>query len=151
MSKLEKSIEINAPVTEAFAFVVAEWEGDLSFWQGGVYDWEPRSAGPMGDGFEVSYLARILGLGYRIEMTVRDFQANRGWTAVSRKGPETTGTWQFEPLDGSTRFTYRLEYTMPLPLVGGLLDRLLVAPRWARIIDRSLEHLKTLVERETGR
>jgi len=150
MAKLEKSIEIKAPVTEAFALVVAEWEGDLSFWQGGVYDWEP-SERPMGDGFVVSYLAKILGLGYRIEMSVQDFQANRGWTAVSRKGPETTGTWRFEALDGSTRFTYRLEYSMPLPLVGGLLDKLLLAPRWARIIDRSLEHLKILVERGTDR
>jgi hypothetical protein len=146
MATLERTVEIRAPVETVFGFVVAEWESGMSFWQGGVYKWTPLSEAPMGDGFRVSYVARMLGVGFHIEMEVQDFVRHEGWLAVSRKGPSAEGRWRFVSYDGRTSFTYGLSYDLPLPLLGPLMDKLLMRRLWSRAIDRSLANLKRVIE-----
>ena len=146
MATLERSIEIRASAETVFDFVVAEWESSMSFWQGGVYEWKPLSQGPMGNGFRVSYVARMLGVGFRIEMEVKDFERHEGWAAVSRKGPAAEGRWRFVSDDGTTRFTYGLSYDLPPPFLGPLMDKLLMKRLWSRAIERSLANLKRLIE-----
>ncbi|MGD2151811.1 MAG: SRPBCC family protein [Gemmatimonadales bacterium] len=146
MATLEHTVEIGAPADRVFDFVVAEWESSMSFWQGGVYNWSPLSRGPMGDGFRVAYVARMLGVGFQIEMEVRDFVRYEGWVAVSRKGPSSEGRWRFVSENGTTKFTYELSYDLPPPILGPLMDRLLMKRLWSRAIDRSLLNLKQLIE-----
>ncbi len=146
MATLERTVEIRAPAEAVFDVVVAEWESGMSFWQGGVYDWTPLSDGPMGDGFRVSYVARMLGVGFHIEMEVQGFVRYEGWVAVSRKGPSAEGRWRFVSDDGRTMFTYGLSYDLPPPVLGPLMDKLLMKRLWSRAIDRSLVNLKRLIE-----
>jgi len=146
MATLEQTVEIRAPAEVVFDYVVAEWESSLSFWRGGVYKWTPLSESPMGDGFRVSYVARMLGVGFRIEMEVRDFVRYEGWRAVSRRGLPVEGRWRFVSDDGRTKFTYRLSYDLPPPILGPLLDELLMKRLWTTAIDRSLVSLKRLIE-----
>ena len=146
MATLERTVEINAPAETVFDFVVAEWESSMSFWQGGVYKWTPLSEGPMGDGFRVSYVARMLGVGFHVEMEVENFVAYEGWIAVSRTGPSAEGRWLFVSENGSTRFTNGLTYSLPPPVLGPLLDKLVMRRLWSRAIDRSLLNLKRSIE-----
>ena len=146
MATLERTVEIRAPVEEVFNFVVAEWESGMSFWRGGVYEWTPLGEGPLGNGFRVGYVARMLGVGFYLEMEVQNFVAYEGWIAVSRKGPAAEGRWRFVSENGSTSFTYGLTYSLPPPVLGPLLDKLLMRRLWSRAIDRSLVNLKRSIE-----
>jgi hypothetical protein len=145
MARIEQRVEIDAPVAKVFAFVVSEWEKEMSFFEG-IYDWQPGSEKPMGDGFQISYKAKILGVETEIEMEVRDFEENKGWVATSTGGPRTVGEWRFAPKRDGAQFTYILDYQMPMPIVGGILDALLVKRTWVRLIDKSLQNLKAALE-----
>lgn len=142
MADLERSIEIPAPPEEVFEFVASEWETTLGFWESGIEGWHPLSSGELREGFQVEYVGRMLGIGLKVLMEVRDFQAGRGWTANSLGEPPVRGDWRFDPTNGGTRFTYRLRYTMPPPVIGPLLDKLLIERKWASAIEASLGNLK---------
>ncbi len=142
MADIERSIEIPAPPGEVFRFVASEWESTLEFWESGIEEWHPLSAGGLGEGFQVEYVGRMLGVGLKVRMEVRDFQDGRGWTAHSMGGPLVRGDWRFDSVNEGTRFTYRLRYRMPPPLIGLLLDKLLIERRWSSAIEASLGNLK---------
>jgi hypothetical protein len=80
-------------------------------------------------------------------MVVRDFVKHQGWIAVSTRGPKTKGEWIFTPADNGTNFTYILNYKMPIPLLGGLLDSLIAKKQWEALIEKSLRNLTERIER----
>jgi hypothetical protein len=55
-----------------------------------------------------------------------------------------TGTWSLEPVDGSTRFTWTEELSLPIPVLGELA-LLVYRPVLRRIMRRSLASLQRLV------
>jgi uncharacterized membrane protein len=150
MATISASVDIAAPLSKVFAFVVAEWEGTLAFWPRGIRRWTPLSAAPLGDGFRVRYRAQLLGVPFSVEMEVCDFVYERGWRARSVGGPPAEGRWEFEPNDSGTEFTYRLSYEMPPPGVGPLLDRWLLGPAWERAIGEALANLKRQIEAQAS-
>jgi len=146
MADIERCIEISAPPEDVFRYVVSQWEGNLGFWEEGIEAWTPLTSSPLGPGFQVAYVGRMLGLGMRVRMEVRDFDAGRGWSAYSVAGPRVRGDWRFEGVSGGTRFTYRLRYGMPPPILGPLLDHALFEKRWIKAIEASLANLKSRLE-----
>lgn len=146
MADIERSIEISMPPQDVFSFVASQWEGALDFWEAGIEGWTPLDSLPLRPGVQVEYLGRMLGIGIRVRMEVRDFDAGHGWTAYSVAGPPVRGDWRFESVEGGTRFTYRLRYAMPPPILGPLLDRTLLERRWVHAIEASLANLKARVE-----
>jgi uncharacterized membrane protein len=128
-----------------FDFVVSEWQDKMSFFEG-IYDWRRLTEQRMSDGFQIAYKAKILGVESEIEMKVSNFVENEGWIATSTKGPQCKGKWSFARVNGNTRFTYTLEYKLPIPIVGGIMDALLVKRSWEKIIDKSLRNLKEHLE-----
>lgn len=148
MATIAASVDIAAPPSKVFAFVTAEWEGTLAFWPRGIRRWTPSSAAPLGDGFRIRYRAQLLGVPFPMEMGVCDFVPGRRWRARSVGGPPAEGRWEFAPRGCGTRFTYRLSYEMPPPVVGPLVDRWLTGPAWERAVGEALANLKRLVEAE---
>jgi hypothetical protein len=142
MADLERSIELPMPPAEVFRYVASQWETTLDFWEHGIEDWSPLDPPPLKQGFRVEYVGRVLGVGLKVRMEVSDFEEGRAWTAKSMDGPRVQGDWRFEPIEGGTRFTYRLRYTMPPPIIGPLMDRFLIKQRWASAIEASLANLK---------
>jgi len=53
--------------------------------------------------------------------------------------------------DGGTRYGLEVEYVLPYPLLGKLMDILMVKRAVARSIQKSLERLRTVVEEESSR
>lgn len=147
MADIERSIDVAAHPEDVFRFVVSQWEGSLDFWAGGIENWKPLTPPPLGEGSRVRYTGRMLGIGMPVTMEVRDYRPGRGWTAYSLGSPAVRGDWRFEKGPSGTRFTYRLRYTMPPPLLGPLLDRLILARQWGKAIDASLARLKARMER----
>jgi len=78
-----------------------------------------------------------------VETEIHKYIENSGWTGVATRGIPHRTHWIFEPVGAETRFTYILEYRLPIPLLGRLLEVLFLERQWQRILDGSLQNLKT--------
>jgi len=145
MTRIEASVVIPAPLSEVFPYA-SDWRV-WPEWFEGVFDFRPTTDVARGNGARYAYKARLLGLVAKVETEVTEFVEGRGWKGIARKGMPHATYWLFEPTDGHTRFTYALEYELPLPIVGRLLDSLLLKRQWRRIIATSLDNLRRHFER----
>ena len=143
MTRIEKSIEIKAPVENVFEFV-ADWHNTAKFYEG-IYDLKPTTEA-RGEGARFIHKAKVLGIESETEYEVSDFVENEGWTSTSVRGIETKVQWIFASLDDGTKVTHIVEYKPPIPIVGVVVDALLVKRQWETNIQRSLQNLKRLLE-----
>ena len=145
MTRIEKSIEINAPVEQVFQFA-ANWQNWTKFFEE-VSDFRPVTEITRGDGARYAYKAKMLGMKAAVETEIRDFVENEGWIGVSKRGMEHKTQWIFAQADNKTKFTYILNYHLPLPIIGHIFDKLFVKASWERIIENSLQNRRRLMEK----
>ncbi len=124
MTTVSSEVLIHAPVQEVFAFA-SDWSC-WADWFAGTSDFRPLTAQTRGTGARYAYRARVLGVRVPVETEICDFVEDGGWTGVGRGGPESRTHWSFVPEGDDTRFTFRMEYR--IPLMPDVLDRLLVRP-----------------------
>jgi hypothetical protein len=86
-------------------------------------------------------------MSFSLETEIHEFAENAGWKGVATKGPPHRTQWVFEPKGDTTRLTYILEYDLPWPILGPILDALLMRPGWQRMLEHSLQNLKIHFER----
>jgi len=107
MIKVEKSVTINKPVEEVFAFVVNH--ENTTKWQGGVEAIIPE--GPANVvGSKYTEVRKFMGQEMKSNLEITAFVANAKWAAKVLKGPvpyEVTAT--FESTGGGTKMTTRVE------------------------------------------
>lgn len=144
MTYIEGSIEINASVEKVFQFA-ADWKNWPEFFEG-VSDFRPTTETKRGNGSRFAYKAKLLGMKASVETEIQEFVENEGWAGVSVKGVESKTRWIFRQVNGKTKFTYGMSYSLPIPILGNVLDRLFVKPAWERIIKNSLQNLKERME-----
>jgi hypothetical protein len=144
MTRVEASVEIAAPLGDVFAYA-SDWRKWEEWWLG-VSDFRPTTEVTRGNGTRYAYKAWIAGIRLELETEVRDFVENVGWRGVVTRGTPHTTRWVFEPAGTGTRLTYTLEYRIPVPVLGPLLDFLLMRPGWQRRLERSLANLKARFE-----
>ncbi len=140
MTRIEASVEINAPVKDVFEFV-SDWRHWRDCWES-VSGLRPTTTITRGNGSRFAYKTWIAGLSFHLETEVHDFEENVGWKGVATSGFPHGTQWVFEPLDGRTRITYVLEYNPAVLLLGSLADRFLLRPMWRRRVKKSLENIK---------
>ena len=144
MKRIEASVEIDAPLEEVFAFA-SDWRRWDDWWEG-VSGFRPATEITRGNGTRYAYKAWIGGMTFDLETEIHDFLENAGWRGIATKGPPHRTQWVFEAKGGGTRLTYILEYELPWPVLGPILDFSLVRPGWNRMLDRSLGNLKVRFE-----
>jgi len=144
MTRIEGTVEIVAPVEDVFAYA-ADWR-HWAEWFEGVSDYGPTKEVTRGNGARYAYRAKMLGIPAKVETEIHDYVENAGWQGVGTRGMPHTTRWIFEGRGDATRFTYVLEYELPVPLIGALLDSLFMKREWRRIIDDSLGNLRTHFE-----
>lgn len=145
MTRVEASVDVQAPLTEVFAYA-SDWRRWEDWWEG-VSEFRPTTETTRGNGTRYAYKAWIAGLTLTLETEINDFAENAGWRGVVTKGPRHATQWVFEAVGNATRLTYILEYHLPVPLLGGLLDSLLMRPGWQRRLEKSLQNLKLHFEK----
>jgi len=141
MTRIEGNVVVHAPVKEVFEFA-SDWQR-WSDWFEGVSDFRPLGETLRGSGARYAYRARVIGIPAKVETEIHDFAENEGWVGIGTKGLPHTTRWVFEAQGDKTKFTYILEYRLPVPLLGALLDSLFLKREWRRIIDKSLQNLQT--------
>ena len=123
MAKLERSITINAPAEKVFGYI--NTPANLpEIWPSMVEatDVQPLSNG----GTSFRWVYKMAGM--RFEGTSEDTECVDCERVVSetKGGIESKMVWAFEPEDLGTKATFQAEYTVPIPLLGKLAERVIV-------------------------
>jgi uncharacterized membrane protein len=139
MTKIERSIIIEKPLEEVFQYA-SDWQ-KWPDWFEGVSDFKPTTESAKGNGTRYRYQVKMMGLKLNLETEIYDYETNRGWCGKSLKGMPHRTSWFFEAANRGTRFTYGLEYTLPIPLLGDVIDQYIMQPQWIKIIEKSLQNL----------
>ena len=140
MSKIEDSVVVDAPVEAVFAYA-SDWRR-WPEWFEGLSDVRSTSEVSRGTGSRYSYCVRVMGIRARVETELQEFVEGKGWKGVGTRGLPHQTHWRFESLGQSTRFTYGLEYRLPPPLLGTVLNLLFAQREWRGIIRRSLANIQ---------
>ena len=148
MTLIAQSIKIDAPVEKVFQFA-ADYQNWEAFFVG-VSDARSTTEKTWGDGSRFVYKAIIMGIPMPVGTEIHSFVENKGWRGKSFKGVEHRTHWIFERVDAGTEFTFAVDYRMPVPVLGDILDRLIVKREWEGIVEGSLQNLKELMEAKTG-
>lgn len=146
MTRVEATVRIGAPLAEVFAYA-SDWRKWEDWWDG-VSDFKPTTELTRGNGTRYAYKAWIAGVTLNLETEIHEFKENVGWTGLAIKGPPHRTQWIFEDCGDSTKLTYVLCYSLPVPVLGPLLDVVLMRPGWRRRLEKSLQRLKNLFEKK---
>lgn len=148
ITRVEARVNIRAPLDEVFAYA-SDWRKWEDWWEG-VSDFKPTTEVTRGTGTRYAYKTWVAGIALNVETEIGKFAENVGWTGMATKGPPHRTQWVFEGQSDLTRFTYILEYTLPVPILGSLLDSLLMRPGWRRRLEKSLQNLKVYFEKKAN-
>jgi uncharacterized protein YndB with AHSA1/START domain len=99
----------------------------------------------VGVGVRIRVLNRVLHVPlFTEQLEVVEWQPPQTMVMEHRSFVRGTGTWSFEPIDGSTRFTWTEELSLPIPLLGELALRV-YRPFLRRLMRGSLANLQRLI------
>ena len=144
MVRVEMSVFVPAPLSEVFAYA-SDWER-WAEWFEGVSGFRVITEITRGNGARYAYKAHIVCFRVEVVTEITEFAENVGWTGIARGGVPHATYWHFEAVGDQTRFTYAVEGRVPIPVLGGLIDAMMLRPQWHRIVENSLANLKRRFE-----
>jgi len=122
VAKIEKSITINAPVEEVFAYV-EDPMNELEYLPSLV---AVKDVTGQGVGAHHRWTYKMAGLRFEGETTVTEYIPNEWMVVETKGGIVSTWSWTFTPEDGGTKLDLTLEYTVPIPVLGKLGEALVL-------------------------
>ena len=150
MTKIERSIVIEAPVEKVFAFVT-----DLdNFVKINPPETEmeilSRDEGPQRVGFTAKVRAKVGDQVWEVEVETIEFVKNKRAVVRQKGGPMKKFDMLdlFEPADGGTKWTSIVEYELPYSLLGKLVDKLKVRKDMEKGSDYQMNKTKELIEKK---
>ena len=141
MPKIENSITINAPVDKVFDYI-SDPMNQLE-WLTSVMEITDVTGSGVGQHWRWKY--KMVGVGLQGESTVTEHIPNERRVQQSKGGIVSTWTYSFEPHDGGTKMELVIEYTIPVPVLGKLAEKL-VLRRNEREADLAMENIKDKME-----
>ena len=141
MASTKTSTVIQAPVDRTFAYVadprnIPEWLVNLS-----------QITDVTGDGVGQHYRWKytMIGIPFDGETTVKEHVTNECLVTESQGGIASTFTMVFEPHENGTKLVVETEYTIPVPVLGKLAEKI-VAGRIQREAEQSAQNIKERLE-----
>ena len=141
LASYEGSIVINAPVSEVFAYVNAP--ATIADWMTAMV--EVRNVIGSGAGLQWDWTYKMAGIHVRGQSVIVDYIPNECATHQGIGMLAASWTNIVEPHDGGTKLTMKLDYTIPVPVLGKLAEHLTIK-RNARELEASLLNLKETLE-----
>jgi uncharacterized membrane protein len=145
---MEKSIEIQASPEQIWELLawdrVHEWdEGYRKNLKSVEYTSEVSS---LKDKYRVGATAHLTLKQYESDMEITESLPHEKLTFQSKgKRMNAIMTYLLEPVEGGTKFTYRVDYEIPMGLLGRALSRMFRGAG-ERDFETSLTNLKTILE-----
>ncbi len=145
MASIQSEIVIAAPVERIFDFIVKDPTRLVDIWPNldGIWNVKSLPDGRKGKTFNLAY--KMAGRKVEAESETILCLTNQRNVNRTRGGVESTTSWDFEEVEGGTRVLFHSDYTVPVPLIGGLLARFL-APKNLSSAETLLRNLKAHME-----
>ena len=142
METIEKSIIINAPVEKVFDYI--EDPMNDPEWMIGMMEVHEVEGLP-GVGRHYHWTFKMVGIPLKGQTTVIEHVPNRRTVTESQGGVSSTWAVDFEPEGDGTKLTMKVEYTIPIPVVGKLAEHL-ISKQNERNLESSMENIKHMLE-----
>ncbi len=147
MANLTRSIEIEAPPEKVFAFIT-----DLEKRNETTKGWAEAkylSNGPVGVGTRMHSVGWAAGKRGEWDMEIIEFVENKKVASriVNGGKQKMSDVLTFEPTEKGTRYTFSLSYNVRPPVIGDLLDALIVKKDMAKGMSNHLENSKRALEK----
>ncbi len=123
MASNTKSVVIHAPVEKVYEYL-DDPTHQPEFWPSLIEVKDVHLLPNGGHGSSWTY--KMAGI--RLEGTAEDVEhvANERIVRKTKGGIESTQTWMFEPEGEATKVTLRVDYTVPIPVLGRLAEAAIV-------------------------
>ncbi|MEP6697745.1 MAG: SRPBCC family protein [Pseudonocardiales bacterium] len=150
MAVVEESVTIAQPPDVVFDF--CSKAENLPVWDSSVLEAEQVGTGPVGVGTRARGISKVLGHRFEWTTEVVEFDAPRRATFRAVEGKlHFTVTNVMEPVDGGTRYTYRVEADSGLGGIFGKLADPVVQRAQARTVRANLETLADMLQEQSQR
>lgn len=143
MTKLAKSIEIEASPEEVFAFLLDKEKMNEA--TKGFSQFEYTSKGPVGAG---TIKHNVTGSGMKFDSEITEFVKNKKLASHTIGASKFKGIEAFtlESTAKGTKVTYSMDYEMPYSVLGKLIDKLSVHKKMEEGISNAMENAKKALE-----
>ena len=148
MGRIEKTIEIEAPVEKVFAYVIDH----ENFVNNQPPDMEfkllRKDDGPQRVGFTATVRAKVGGNVLEVEDETTELVKNKKYSGRQNGGSfkKFSHTELFEPTEHGTKYTTIIEYELPYSLLGKIIDKLKVHKEMEKSFDYSMKQTKKDLE-----
>ena len=148
MAKVEKSVLIGAPLEKVCGFA-KDWR-NIQRYMVYIHEVKPVTDKTIGPGAKLKLRVKFLGRIRNAEWEGTEYTENAGWTFnATLMGKTAIKRWRFAKVDGSTRVSFTLEWKTSPPVIGHILDALLLKPQWGKLYEQSFQKMKSLMEAGT--
>ena len=146
MTKLTKSIEIEASPEKVFAFILDKEKMNEA--SKGFAEFEYTSKGPVGVGTTMHYVTASGGQQAEWDAEVTEFVKDKkiATHTIGAGKFKSTGSYTLEPTAKGTKVTFFLDYELPYSILGKIIDKLRVAKDMDKGVSKSLENAKKTLE-----
>jgi uncharacterized membrane protein len=141
MAKVERRITINAPVEKVFNYI-ADPMNNLE-WVPSVMEIKDVSGSGVGQHHRWTY--KMAGVLLKGETTVTEHLPNERIVSQGKGGVTSTWILNFKTHDGGTIMELDIEYTIPIPVIGKLAEKI-VLKRNEREADLAMSNIKEKME-----
>ena len=141
MAKVERSITINAPVEKVFNYINDPM--NQPEWVPSTMEITDVSGSGVGHHFRWTY--KMAGVLLKGETTVTEHLPNERIVTQIKGGVTSTWILSFKTQDGGTMMELDIEYTIPIPVIGKLAEKI-VLKRNEREADLAMANVKEIME-----
>ena len=146
MTKLTKSIEIEASPEKVFAFMLDMEK--LNEITKGFQEAEYTSKGPVGVGTTVHMIGKAGGSQSEFDTEITEFEKNKkvSMRTIGASKLKMTGSDILEPTAKGTKLTRTFDYELPYSILGKIIDKLRVSKDMEKSMEKVLGDTKKALE-----
>ena len=147
MPQVELSIDIQASPASVFALIADQPERISEWWPS--FELQQRvTPPPTGIGSISRYTYNMMGIRIKGEHQVLQMEALQHLVVRTLSGLDCMFDFSLAEIEGGTRLTVRVAYSLPGSMLGQSLNRHKIEQKNEHDLDEGLQNLKALVETE---
>jgi ribosome-associated toxin RatA of RatAB toxin-antitoxin module len=143
MPKVERNININAPVKKVFDYIA---DPKLTpEWLPGMIEVKDIKQTEEGVGSTHNWVYKMAGIRFEGKNITDEHVPNKKIVIRSEGSIKTSWNWNFEPHDDGTKIDLSVEYTIPMPVLGKIAEAIVLKQN-EREAELALANIKTKME-----